>query len=228
MEKTTSTERHTLEYSEVERDLGIMVAHNLKSEHRVMNAVAKASMALSLLRKTFKNWTPSIFKSLYRPHLEYAAPAWSPYLKKDIQALENVQRRATKQVKQLKNLSYEERLEKLNLPTLEERRTRGDLIQFFKFNSKINTINWHQEPTIDVSSRPKRNSNQNRLVRPPPATRPQRENFFTYRVATHWNSLPQEIIKSENVSQFKNMLDRYLRKEKPTLKEALRLGKIRL
>ena len=100
MEKTNSTERHTLEYSEVERDLGIMVAHNLKSEHQVMNAVAKASMALSLLRKTFKNWTPSIFKSLYtafiRPHLEYAAPAWSPYLKKDIQALENVQRRATK------------------------------------------------------------------------------------------------------------------------------------
>jgi len=133
MENTTSTERHTLEYSEVERDLGIMVAHNLKSEHQVMNAVAKASMALSLLRKTFKNWTPSIFKSLYtafnRPHLEYAAPAWSPYLKKDIQALESVQRRATKRVKQLKNISYEERLEKLNFPTLEERRTRGEELE---------------------------------------------------------------------------------------------------
>ena len=232
MEKTNSTERHTLEYSEVERDLGIMVAHNLKSEHQVMNAVAKASMSLSILRKTFKNWTPSIFKGLYtafiRPHLEYAASAWSPYLKKDIQALENVQRRATKRVKQLKNLSYEDRLKKLNLTTLEERRTRGDLIQFFKFHSNINTINWHQEPTIDVSNRPRRHSNLNRLVRPPPATCPQRENFFTYRVASHWNSLPQKIIQSGNVNQFKNRLDRHQRKEKPAVEEALRLGKIRI
>jgi len=156
------------------RDLGIMVAHNLKSEHQVMNTVAKASMALSILGKTFKNWTPRIFKSLYtafiRPHLEYDASAWSPYLKKDIQALENAQRRATKRVKQLKNLSYEDRLKKLNLTTLEERRTRGDLIQFSKILSNINTINWHLEPTIDVSCRPKRNSNQNRPVQPPPAT----------------------------------------------------------
>ena len=65
---------------------------------------------------------------------------------KDIQAFENVQKRAAKLVKQLKDLSYEDRLKKLNLTTLEERRTRGDLIQFFKFHSNINTINWHQEP----------------------------------------------------------------------------------
>jgi len=88
MEKTNSIKRQTLEYSEVERDIGIMVAHDLKSEHQVMNAVAKASMAHSILRKTFKNWTPSIFKGMYtafiRPHLKYAASAWSPYLKKDI------------------------------------------------------------------------------------------------------------------------------------------------
>jgi len=197
-----------------------------------MNAVAKASIALITLRKTFRNWTPSIFKGLYtafiRPHLEYAASAWSPHLKKDIQALENVQRRATKRVKQLKNLSYEDRLKKLNLTTLEERRTRGGLIQFFKFHSNINTVNWHQEPTIDVSNRPRRHSNLNRLVRPAPATCPQRENFFTYRVASHWNSLPQEIIKSKNVNRFKNRLDRYQRKEKPAVEEALRLGKIRI
>ena len=54
MEKTESSDRHISEYSELEKDLGNMVASNLKSDHQVANAVAKASMALSLLRKTFK------------------------------------------------------------------------------------------------------------------------------------------------------------------------------
>jgi len=98
--------------------------------------------------------------------------------KEEHTGVENVQRRATKRFKQLKNLSYEDRLKKLNLITLEERRIRGDLIQFFKFHSNINTINWHLEPTIDVSCRPRRTSNQNRLVRPPPATCPQRGKFL--------------------------------------------------
>ena len=76
------------------------------------------------LRRTFKYWTPYIFRILYtafvRPHLEYAAPAWSPYLEKDIFAIENVQTRVTKLVKKLKNLKYEERRAKVNLTTLEE------------------------------------------------------------------------------------------------------------
>ena len=136
MEKTESSDRHILEYSELEKDLGVMVASNLKSDQQVANAVAKVSMALSLLRKTFKCWTPYNFKTLYtvfvRPHLEYAAPAWSPYLKKDINSLESVQRRATKMVKEFKNLDYLERLKSLKLTTLEERRSRGDLIQYYK------------------------------------------------------------------------------------------------
>jgi len=232
MEKPNSTGRHTLEYTEVERDLGIMISQSLNMEHQVMNAVTKASTALSILRKTFKFWTPSTFRNLYtafvRPHLEYAAPAWSPYRKKDILALERVQKRATKLVRQLKNLSYEERLAKLNLTTLEKRRNRGDLIQLFKMYSNINIINWHKGPTIEGNSRPRRYSNQHRLRRPPPATCPQRENFFTYRVIKSWNSLPQEVIQAKSVNQFKTLLDKYHRKEKPTEDEALRLGKIRV
>ena len=36
-----------------------------------------------------------LYKSLLRPMLEYAAPVWSPYLIKDIVALEKVKRRAS-------------------------------------------------------------------------------------------------------------------------------------
>ena len=60
------------------------------------------------------------------------ASVWSPHLNKYKEQLENVQRRATKLVPELKQLSYPDRLKKLNLPTLAYRRARGDMIQVYK------------------------------------------------------------------------------------------------
>jgi len=52
--------------------------------------------------------------------LEYGVPIWFPYKMKDIEEVEfQVQKRATKQVKSLRGLPYEQRLRKLNLPTLQ-------------------------------------------------------------------------------------------------------------
>jgi transposase-like protein len=81
---------------------------------------------------TFLNETSFryLFQALVRPNLEYAAAVWSPYTKNDIESIENVPRRATKQVPSLKQLSY--RLRKLKMPTLKYRRLRGDMIETFK------------------------------------------------------------------------------------------------
>ena len=89
-----------------------------------------------------------MFKKLYSayviPHLEYAAPAWSPYRKKEIRTLEAVQRRATKLVPKLKNHKYADRLKVLGLTKLAERRCRGDLIQYFKIEKGFSKVTWVQ------------------------------------------------------------------------------------
>ena len=48
-----------------------------------------------------------LYKALVRPHLEYCAQVWAPYLRKDIEALESVQRRVTRMIKCISTLPYE-------------------------------------------------------------------------------------------------------------------------
>ena len=69
---------------------------------------------------------------MVRTHLDYASLVWAPYKMKYIEIIENVQRRCIRQLPYMKDLSYQERLKKLNLLTLTYRRLRGDMIETFK------------------------------------------------------------------------------------------------
>ena len=129
-------------------------------------------------------------------------------LKKDIASIETVQRRATKLIGELKNLSYEERLRHLKLTTLEERRLRGDLIEQFKIVKNIDKVEWHY-PLAQSSEHYETRSHgygfEKQLVR----NNNTRLNFFTNRVANLWNKLPREVVEQTTINGFKNKLDNY-------------------
>ena len=73
----------------------------------------------------------NIYKSLVRPHLEYCCQAWRPYLRKDVDNVEKVQRRMTKMIPELSQLNCKEILCRANLLSLEMRRLWADLIDVF-------------------------------------------------------------------------------------------------
>ena len=117
---------------EEEKDLGVLIDQSLKPSCQVGAAAKKANSALGQLLRAFTYRDKVHFIRLYqtfvRCHLEYAVSTWSPWLQKDINVLEDIQRRAIRQVRGLTG-TYEEKLAQVGLTTLVDRRARGDMIQ---------------------------------------------------------------------------------------------------
>ena len=108
---------------------------------------------VGLIRRGFLNLSPEMFRKLYitffMPHLEYAQAMWSPKLWKHINLIESVQRRATRIVSALRQFLYEDRLQRLSIPTMEFRRAIGDLVEFYKH---LNFVKHLQTSNIQVAS----------------------------------------------------------------------------
>ncbi|CAM5084507.1 unnamed protein product [Eretmochelys imbricata] len=112
---------HHLEVTEEEKDLGVLVDHRMIMSHQCDMAVKKANEVLGCIRRGISSRDKEVlvllYKALVRPHLEYCVQFWSPMFKKDEFKLEQVQRRATRMIRGMKNLSYERRLKELGLLT---------------------------------------------------------------------------------------------------------------
>jgi ribonuclease P/MRP protein subunit RPP40 len=199
-----------LEYSEFEKDIGVTIDDKLNFERHICEKVSKANSIMGLIRRTMEYMDDKTFKLLYtalvRPHIEYANQIWSPYLVKHIEQIENVQRRATKQIPGMADLSYMDRLRRLKLPTLSYRRVRGDMIELFK----ILTGKYDPEVSsfIQVAGDTTTRGHNLKLYKRR-ARLNIRKNSFVFRSVDLWNSLPSSVVTAKTVVTFESRLDRH-------------------
>ena len=210
---------HKLESVDEEKDLGVHTDKNLNFTSHCENKINTAMKMLRYIRHTFKYMDEEIFlllyRSLVRPHLEFCSTVWSPYLKYNKDAVERVQRRATKMVPTLKDLSYTERLQRLKLETLEYRRRRADLLEAYRIINNIHSIdqNCHCSLCPDKTMFPPTLARNTRghpkKIQVQHATGI-RKHFFSTRVTPLWNNLTTKTVNSRNINIFKNNLNHEL------------------
>ena len=154
-----------------------------------------------------------LYKSLVRPHLEYCVSAWSSHYVKNGERLERVPLRFTRMVPGLNGLEYGERLERLNLMTLEERRKRLDLVELFKISKGLSAISWNSFFRADNSNRTRGHWMKLAKER---FRLDIKKHFFSQRVVIRWNGLSGEVVSAGTVEACKRRLDE-LRMEKKDL-----------
>jgi ribonuclease P/MRP protein subunit RPP40 len=201
---------HTLQKVDTINDLGITFDMHLKFDEHIYAKINKAYSMLGIIKRNFRTISDEsfvlLYKSLVRPHLEYANVVWSPYRQKYIEGIEKVQKRATKLIVNNPGISYIDRLKKLNLPTLVYRRHRGDMIETFKIMHGLYNVDstLHFILSHNVLTRGHRFKLFHTHVH-----YDLRKYFFVNRIVSLWNSLPDYVVSADTVNSFKNRLDKH-------------------
>jgi hypothetical protein len=189
------------------RDLGVIVDSKLKFSAHIAKIVSTAKQCVALIFRAFLTRDVKLliiaFKAYILPLIEFCSPVWSPHSVHDILLLESVQRRYTKRIPGLENLSYNARLKFLNLSTLELRRLHFDLIFCYKL------LNGHiaglpENYGLILSNRKSRGNSLKLAINV--SRIDARKHFFASRIFEPWNSLPDDVVLVDSVKSFKRQL----------------------
>ena len=195
------------------KDLGIYVSNNLKWSSHINYVCRNASFSSYQIMKCFK--TKSLFtliklyKTYVRPKLEFNSSVWSPWLSKDINQVESIQKKFTKFAFNRCNVpfhSYSDRLIKINLKTLEHRRLIYDMILLYKIVNNLCFIKFSDYFSFtNCRYNLRRNSLQiqhNYSFKIKLQSGLWHNSFFV-RVVKVWNSLPDQVVTARSLSVFK-------------------------
>ena len=186
-------------------DVGVIIQSDLKFTKHCANVVKKAYFVIRSIFSALKYHDFDFYLKMYtcyvRPILEYASQVWSPVLKGNIDKIEKVQRYYTRRIVSLANLSYTERLKFLDIQSLEHRRSKSDLILFFKKVKGLTHLNIESSYRFIISTR-----GHNFHLFYFYSRTEKRKLFYINRLVKNWNSLDAEIVNCLSVIVFKRKL----------------------
>jgi hypothetical protein len=209
----TTTDGITISPSDIVRDLGVYITPSLSWTPHINIMVNKARQISAWVLSVFKDRSEetmmTLYKSIIRSHLEYLSPLWNPSKQEDIKCIEGVQRLFTSKVSNLSDLSYHERLQTLQLMSLQRRRERFIIITTWKI------INGEMPNEIDLTT----STSDRRGIKckvPPLRTNSSLHAQTSYETSFAvvgpklWNTLPSRLSTITTKTAFKTELTRYL------------------
>ena len=195
-----------LEEIESDRYLGVILDNKLSFNSHIDTICRKATNLLNLCRRNLHMCPPEIkeqaYKSIIRPNLDYASPAWAPHTLTNINKIEAVQRRAARFV--LNNYKYgpdaslsQQITEKLKWTPLQHRRAAYDLSLFFKIRNGL--VNIPFTSSVQASLR----SPNTYIYIQASHSEAYKYSYFC-RTIRLWNQLPIEVRQISSLNSFKD------------------------
>ena len=182
-----------------ERDHGVVIDGNLEVSLSLCHSseqckeITWPNKASNLSSDTFTK----LYKSIVHPCVEHGNLIWGPFFIAGCNRIENIKRKATRMVSDMRDLEYQERLEVLKLLLLKYQRYRGDMITLYNLTHSNYDANFH-----NFSTNPYETRGHNLKLFKKQSNLGIRRNLFSRRVIDSWNNLPGEIVNAATISNF--------------------------